>query len=101
MSLSEIGVLIPHQANTFILNKLIQQIDFDENKTIIAMKNYGNTSSASIPLAITASRKTIVQLDRRHSLLVGFGTGFSVSGVIADLNNTKILDVSVLENHEF
>ena len=101
ISLSEIGVLIPHQANTFILKKLIQQIDFDENKSLIAMKDYGNTSSASIPLAITASREVIDQLDKRHSLMVGFGTGFSVSGVIADLNNTKILDVSVLENHEF
>jgi 3-oxoacyl-[acyl-carrier-protein] synthase III len=52
------------------------------------MKNFGNTSSASIPLAMCGSENQVNSLERELSLLIGFGTGFSLSAVIADLRST-------------
>ena len=91
-----IGMVVPHQANVFILDKLIDRLSVQPNKVVIGMKNFGNTSSASIPLAMCASLIQVNSLERELSLLIGFGTGFSLSAVIADLRSTIFCGVVTL-----
>lgn len=83
--LDEIDQFVFHQANAFILNHLRKKIGIPPEKCPIAMREFGNTSSASIPLTIAA---TIGQECVNRSLkvlLVGFGVGWSWGACAADL----------------
>jgi len=92
LTADQVGLFVPHQANGFILDKLAERLPLDPSRMVVAMDTLGNTSSASIPLALCARRAYVEAADRRHVMMVGFGTGFSLSGVVADLSMTRIVD---------
>ncbi len=87
----EIGLVVPHQANVFILDKLCSRLELEPSRFLVSMEKFGNTSSCSIPLALCARPDVVVGADREHVMMVGFGTGFSLSGVIADLRDTTFV----------
>lgn len=89
ISLDQVGLFVPHQANVFILDKLADRLGLETSRVVISMGQFGNTSSASIPLALCARRDQVDSCDRTHTLMVGFGTGFSLSAVHADLSKTR------------
>lgn len=92
LALDQIGLIVPHQANVFILDKLADRLHLQPSRVVVSMGMYGNTSSASIPLALCARREQVAAADRTHTLMVGFGTGFSLSAVHADLSETLFFD---------
>jgi 3-oxoacyl-[acyl-carrier-protein] synthase-3 len=51
-SIDEIDLLIPHQANIRIIQAVAQQLGIPKDKVVTNLERYGNTSSASIPLAL-------------------------------------------------
>ena len=53
----EIDWVIPHQANLRIIKSTSQKLGIDLSKVIITVQNHGNTSAASIPLAISVANK--------------------------------------------
>ena len=53
----EIDWVIPHQANLRIIKSTSQKLGIDLSKVIITVKSHGNTSAASIPLAISVANK--------------------------------------------
>lgn len=89
--LEDVGLFVPHQANRFILDKLAAKLGISHDRIVIAMDHYGNTSSASIPLALCAQTSQVNSSDRQRTLMVGFGTGFSLSAVLADLRATTFV----------
>jgi 3-oxoacyl-[acyl-carrier-protein] synthase-3 len=91
LDLDQIGLFVPHQANVFILDKLVDRLGFDRSRVAVSMEKFGNTSSASIPLALCVRRDQVAACDRSHTLMVGFGTGFSLSAVVADLSDTTVI----------
>ena len=68
-------LLILHQANKFILDRLHKKTGF-ENKGVICLENYGNTVSSSIPIAL-AENVFFKMKKNMKILLVGFGVGLS------------------------
>jgi len=52
LKISDIDLLIPHQANSRILNAVAKKLELPESKIIITVQDHANTSAASIPLAI-------------------------------------------------
>ena len=52
MNINDIDWLIPHQANQRIINAVSNKVKIDQNKIISTISNHGNTSAASIPLAL-------------------------------------------------
>ena len=94
VALDEVGLLVPHQANVFILDKLVDRLGLDASKMAVSMGRFGNTSSASIPLALCACADLVAGADRTHTMMVGFGTGFSLSAVLADLRGTVFVGPS-------
>lgn len=79
-TVAEVDLIVPHQANAFMLEHLRQKLEFPAEKFFIGMKNCGNTVSASIPLAlILASQSGILKRDSLVMLL-GFGVGYSWGG---------------------
>lgn len=91
IDIEDVGLFVPHQANRFILDKLSAKLGIPEERVAISMDRYGNTSSASIPLALCALGEQVAAADRRRTLMVGFGTGFSLSAVLADLSHTTFV----------
>ncbi len=51
MTISDIDWLVPHQANIRILNAVVSRLGLPQEKMIVNLEQYGNTSAASIPLA--------------------------------------------------
>ena len=97
MKIEDIGMFVPHQANLFILDLLAQNLGISRDRTVISMDHFGNTSSSSIPLALVQSQSVAQSLDSQKTLLVGFGTGFSISCLIADLSKVQYFGVFDLE----
>lgn len=77
ITINDIDLMIPHQANVRILNKLMERLGVPEEKVYINVNKYGNTSAASIPIALDeANRKGLL---KRGDLLLfcSFGGGFT------------------------
>jgi 3-oxoacyl-[acyl-carrier-protein] synthase-3 len=77
---SEIGKVIFHQANKFILEHLRKKIAFNEEQCFFFLENCGNTVSSTIPIALKEYMPN--KVDGELILLAGFGVGYSWGGVI-------------------
>ena len=66
-----------HQANRFMLNHLRKKSKLPENKVPINIQDFGNTSSASIPLLLTTSIADHVRHKETKIAMFGFGVGYS------------------------
>jgi 3-oxoacyl-[acyl-carrier-protein] synthase-3 len=77
LELSDIDLLIPHQANIRILKSAAKAIGLPPEKVFINVDRYGNTSAASIPIALCEAVEQGRVQDNDHLVLVGFGGGLS------------------------
>lgn len=76
---------VMHQANKFMLDHLRKKTGFLEDRFVIDMDSFGNTSSASIPLAISHRLSADLAAHRRRVLLAGFGVGWSWGALVGDI----------------
>lgn len=77
MDMEAVDWLVPHQANTRILSAVAKKLAFPEAKVIQTVSEQGNTSAASVPLALdTAVRDGRIQT-AQHLLLTAMGGGFT------------------------
>lgn len=88
-----IDYFVFHQANKFILEHLAKKMKLPEGKSLIDMKKWGNTSSASIPLTICSSMSTILSKESKKVCLAGFGVGWSWAAAVLDLGPIPVADV--------
>ncbi|HEY0984554.1 3-oxoacyl-ACP synthase III family protein [Schlesneria sp.] len=77
LALHDIDLFVFHQANEFMLNRLKSKLQIPDDRFVLALKEYGNTVSSTIPIALQT-----VLADGRLKLgmqvmLVGFGVGYS------------------------
>jgi 3-oxoacyl-[acyl-carrier-protein] synthase-3 len=73
----DVTLLIPNQANVRILNKLMERLGIGQQKVYINVDKYGNTSAASIPIALDeVNRQGLVRQDDLL-LFCSFGGGFT------------------------
>lgn len=77
VDLESIQLVIPHQANIRILNKLLQRLEIEKEKVFINVPEYGNTSAASIPIAIDEANKAGLLKEGDLVLFCSFGGGFT------------------------
>jgi 3-oxoacyl-[acyl-carrier-protein] synthase-3 len=82
LSPAAIDWFIPHSANMRIIESLCERTGFSLEQTLTSIKNYGNTSAASIPLAIDEAVKAGSVKAGQLMLLYGFGGGLTQAGVI-------------------
>src|SRR5256885_3122523 len=77
LGLEDIALMIPHQANMRIIEGVAKRLHFPMEKVFVNIQRYGNTSAASIPIAI-AEAEMQGRLRRGDKvLLVAFGGGFT------------------------
>jgi 3-oxoacyl-[acyl-carrier-protein] synthase-3 len=76
-----VDAFVMHQANRFMLQHLAKKMKLPPERVIVALEDYGNTSSASIPLAMTHALAGKLKADPLRLVLAGFGVGFSWGAV--------------------
>jgi 3-oxoacyl-[acyl-carrier-protein] synthase-3 len=73
----ELDLLVPHQANTRIIDAAAKRLNLSPERVFSNVERYGNTSAASIPIALTEARDQGRLRPGDRVALVGFGAGLS------------------------
>ncbi|MEO0230121.1 MAG: 3-oxoacyl-[acyl-carrier-protein] synthase III C-terminal domain-containing protein, partial [candidate division WOR-3 bacterium] len=74
--------LVPHQANVRIIEATRERLNIDPSKVYVNIERTGNTSAASIPIALAEMDEKNL-LKRGHKvLLVSFGAGFIYGAIL-------------------
>jgi 3-oxoacyl-[acyl-carrier-protein] synthase-3 len=79
---NDIDLLIPHQANVRIIEATAKHSGIPMDKVYVNVDRFGNTSSASIPIAIDEAIEKGIIHDGSTVLLVAFGAGFTWASMI-------------------
>ena len=77
IALEDIDLWVPHQANYRIIDAAARRIGLPLERVAINIDEYGNTSSASIPLALEEAIRMGRVKSGDHVLLAGFGSGLT------------------------
>ncbi len=77
LTLDDISLIVPHQANQRIIDSIAKKLKLDSSKFVSNLDRYGNTSAASIPIALCeAVQQGRVKADD-YLVFVGFGGGLT------------------------
>lgn len=82
MSIDDINWLLLHQANERILNAVADKLSISSDKIIINLNKYGNTSAASIPLALDEALEENKIAENDIVVIAGFGAGLTWGTVV-------------------
>jgi 3-oxoacyl-[acyl-carrier-protein] synthase-3 len=82
ISNEEVDFLIPHQANIRIVDAALRRFKISKEKTMINLEKYGNTSGASIPIALDEAVKQGRIKDGNVVVMVGFGAGLTWASTV-------------------
>ena len=77
LKLEDVDLLIPHQANIRIIDKAAERMGLPREKVMVNLDKYGNTSSATIPIALDEAVKTGRVQPGSLLVTVGFGAGLT------------------------
>lgn len=77
VGLDEIDLFIPHQANIRIIESASKYLKISENKVFTNLQKYGNTSAASIPIALCEAIESGRVNSKDKLVMVGFGGGLT------------------------
>lgn len=81
--LDDVAAVLAHQANQRILDAVASRLGVDEGKVVSIIEHTGNTSAASVPLALDAAVADGRVTAGDHVLLLGFGGGLSWASTVA------------------
>jgi len=80
---SEINWLIPHQANIRIMRNTARKLGIGDDRMVVTVKQHGNTSAASIPLALDQATRD-GRIKTGHNIMMeGVGAGFTWGAIVA------------------
>ena len=79
---NQIGLVIPHQANLRIIDAIAKYLELPIERFFVNVDRYGNTSSASIPIALDEARQAGRIRRGDITLLVAFGAGLTYGSAL-------------------
>jgi 3-oxoacyl-[acyl-carrier-protein] synthase-3 len=79
---SDVDVFVPHQANARIISAASERLGIPPERCVVTIDRYGNTSSASIPLALADALDTGALAPGAIALLSGFGGGMTWASAV-------------------
>jgi 3-oxoacyl-[acyl-carrier-protein] synthase-3 len=85
LSIDDIDLFIPHQANERIIEVAAKQLGISMDKVFVNIDKYGNTSAASIPIALTEALEQGRCKEGDKIVLVGFGAGLTWASAVVQL----------------
>ena len=77
LDIQQIDLMILHQANMRIIDSAVSDFAFDRDKVFVNLERYGNTSAASIPLALDEALSSGALQPGQRAMLCGFGSGLA------------------------
>jgi 3-oxoacyl-[acyl-carrier-protein] synthase-3 len=83
MSAAEIDWLIPHQANIRIMQSTARKLGLDAGRMVVTVDQHGNTSAASIPLALDQAVRDGRVKPGQNVMMEGVGGGFTWGAILA------------------
>ena len=89
LSIDDIALCVPHQANLRILNAAARSVGLPEERLYINLHRYGNTSSATIPIALAEATAEGRLAPGDHVLLVAFGGGLSWGAMVLQWSGVR------------
>ena len=84
LGLEDVDLFVYHQANRRILQSVGQRLGLDTDRVVDCVERYGNTSAASIPIALAEAGAQGRLPDGARVLLAAFGSGFTWGGVVVE-----------------
>lgn len=93
LAIDDVDYFIFHQANAFIIKHLVKKMKLPKEKVPITMGDFGNTSSASIPLSLCVIGAGGRLGKGSRTVLTGFGVGFSWGSALVDMSQAVLLPV--------
>ena len=90
MSLEDVKLVVPHQANKRILDALAKRIGISEDKVFVNVHKYGNTSAGTIPVALAEALEEGRIKPDDHILMASFGAGLTYGAGLIKWSNRVI-----------
>jgi 3-oxoacyl-[acyl-carrier-protein] synthase-3 len=91
----QINYFIFHQANLFMNEKIRKKLDLPSEKVPYSLKDFGNTSSATIPLTMVSQLNEELRTKKLHHVACGFGVGLSWGSIY--FSTDKIVCPTLIE----
>ncbi len=89
ITVDEIDLFVPHQANIRIIDAAVKRLGFRDDQVFSNVERYGNTSAASIPIALDEARKAGRIRPGDLVLMVGFGAGLTWASALVRWSGSK------------
>ncbi len=93
LSLDDIALVIPHQANARILEAACKKMELPPEKMYTNLERYGNTSAASVPIALCEAVEEGRIHDGDNIVLVGFGAGLTWGAMLVHWGVPEVLPI--------
>lgn len=90
-----IDYYIFHQAQKLILDGIARECDIDSHKVLTSYEEYGNTSTATLPVTICNNVEELKKKKRVKLYLCGYGVGLAWSSVVIDVNTDCIMPLEI------
>jgi 3-oxoacyl-[acyl-carrier-protein] synthase III len=88
-TVADVDVYIPHQANKRIIDYAADKLGISQEKTVVNVDRFGNTSSGSIPLALTDARAEGRLQEGALVLMTGMGAGLTWGSALVEWTNGR------------
>jgi 3-oxoacyl-[acyl-carrier-protein] synthase-3 len=85
LTVDDVALVIPHQVNQRIIDSAVSHMDFPAEKVMINLDRYGNTSAASVPIALDEAVRTGRAKAGDTIIIVAFGGGLTWSSAVVTL----------------
>ncbi|MBK7584990.1 MAG: ketoacyl-ACP synthase III [Myxococcales bacterium] len=82
LGIKDVDLFVPHQANMRINQLVGWRLEIDEDKVVHNIEKYGNTTAATIPMALDVALKDGRIVENTTVLLAAFGAGFTWAGAV-------------------
>ncbi len=82
LTAADVALVVPHQANLRIIHAICEYLELPRERFFVNVDRYGNTSAASIPLALDEARRAGRLRRGDLVLLVAFGAGLTYGGAL-------------------
>lgn len=96
LDMSAISYLYLHQANKYMDDKIAKKLNVPTEKVPYSIMQYGNTSSASIPMTMVVATRENLICEKNNVIMCGFGSGLSWGSMYSTLDHIvcpKLLEV--------
>jgi 3-oxoacyl-[acyl-carrier-protein] synthase-3 len=90
LTIDDIALCVPHQANARIIDAIGRNLGLPSERVFVDIDHYGNTSSASIPIALSEAVELGALHPGDHVLLVAFGGGLSWGAVVIEWAGVRV-----------